>query len=658
MHPDLDVRSIRLLPVNFQSLTSTAAAASRTFLDVLLVKTLSHTDPLSASQRSLLLPVWFANLDLEKIPTSDQLEDMHGGSAIVEDIQCAIISVDSIMRLRLKGDVGTSLWPRVWGWFEFLEMHRNYLSAADIPLLPEIDAYCTFITFVSFVRVHPATYDLMSTTPQFWGFIVEAWSLIPQMDDTAGEAAEAVRAIMLHVVAQLLVASKASPDSQILAEMIEAAGSIDHLARLVLEFIRVTITEPLPDSASPASYLQNLLFFAIGAGVCQDKESDMTSRRLISALCELDLNRELLSVIFFLCDRSDPDAWIVLGLCVWLMRYMVNLSRPNMWLDALLQRGLLRALILVTHRAGIDSDEVEPRLREPLRAFLRDVTSGLVYYRPIITFEKAFKEAQGSISADTFKDHPLSADWKHFLTATRDLLDALEGFHSPSFRTLKACDNLECGSIGETNAMAGRCSGCHTFYYCSQECQKIDWKAGHRNCCASHSGLLLAEHDDPNLSFKERSFLRALVHHKYLKERRSICFKQVQVLAAHPADSETSPLLFTLFNFDRCPPVVKVHEVGNLPKRVADLVGTDSAEWTDIVERAERDGGYTQLHGLCVRDGKRPRVWVIPLRTNIPLIHEGLKALADRVRLGELSDKRALLREIRRVLDEEVTEIH
>ncbi|KAJ7614973.1 hypothetical protein FB45DRAFT_1109365 [Roridomyces roridus] len=205
--------------------------------------------------------------------------------------------------------------------------------------------------------------------------------------------------------------------------------------------------------------------------------------------------------------------------------------------------------------------------------------------------------------------------------------------------------------------MAGRCAGCHAFYYCSQECQKTDWRVGHRNFCASHQGLLLAEHDDRNLSFKERSFMRALIHHKYLKAQGAICFEQVQVLAAHPAESEP-PLLFTLFDFDRCPPVVQVHEVGNLPKRVADLVGTDSAEWTDIVERAERDGGYTQLHGLCVTDGEGPRVWLIPLRTDIPLIHEGLKPLADRVRLGELGDQYELLGEIRRVLDEEVTEIH
>ncbi|KAJ7614985.1 hypothetical protein FB45DRAFT_1008571 [Roridomyces roridus] len=422
---------------------------------------------------------------------------MYRGCPIVENLQCAIISLDSVLRLQLKGDVGSSLWPRVWGWFEFIEMHRDYLSAADIPLVPEADTYCTFMAFISVFRGHPATYDLMSTTPQFWTAIVKAWSLAPQMDDAAGEVAEAERSVVLHIVAEFLVASDASPDSRILAEMIEAAGSIDHLARLVLEFIRVTITQPLPASATPASYLNNLLFFAMRAGVSRDKESDMTRRRLIFVLCELDLHRELLSVILFLCDCADPRTWAVLGQCVRLMRYIVTLSRPNMWLDALLQRGLLRALILVTQRADINHDEVEAKLREPLRAFLHDIASGLVYYHPMVAFEKAFKEAQGSISPDTFKDHPLSADWKDFLSSAHELLGVLEDFQSPSFHTSKACDNLQCGSIDETNAMAGRCAGCHAFYYCSQECQKTDWRVGHRNFCASHQGLLLGKPELP-----------------------------------------------------------------------------------------------------------------------------------------------------------------
>ncbi|KAJ7614972.1 hypothetical protein FB45DRAFT_1064585 [Roridomyces roridus] len=410
-------------------------------------------DILSASQRAAFLPVWFANLNLEKIPTSEQLEKMYRGSTTVENIQCAVLSVDSILRLQLKEDVGTSLWPRVWGWFEFIEIHRAYLTAADIPLVPETNAYCTFMSFISAFRGHPATWNLMSTTPQFWARIVKAWSLLPQMNDVAGEVAEAERSLMLHIVAEFLAASKASPDSGILAEMIEAAGSIHDLARLVLEFMRVAITQPLPESASPASYLNNLLVFAVRAGVCRDRGSVMPRRPLISALCELDLHVELLGVLFFLCDRSEPDTWMVLGACVRLMRYIVNSSRPNMWLGPLLQRGLLRALILVTHRAGIDHDEAEPRLREPLRTFLHDITSGLVYYHPIVAFEKAFKEAQGSISADTFKDHPLSADWKVFLSSAHELLGVLEDFHSPSFRTSKACDNLQVGHFPDIRSL-------------------------------------------------------------------------------------------------------------------------------------------------------------------------------------------------------------
>ncbi|KAJ7614982.1 hypothetical protein FB45DRAFT_936558 [Roridomyces roridus] len=645
--------SIARLPDSIQGIASRAAAPSRTRDDVSLARRFSNARRLSASQRLGLLPVFFANLDVEKIPTSQQLEDLGHSPTILEDISCAVISLDAVFHLDATGDVGTSLWPRVWGWFEFLEMHRDHLPG--ISLDPETSSYFDFMCFIGCFRSHPATYDLLSTTPHFWTHIVKAWSLLPQMDD-AGQ-----RTMMLSTLGEFLSTSNARPDSELLAEMVEAAGSMNDLAGLVLNFVRTTITKPLFDPAYPVVYLNNILVFVVRAGACPDNEFDLIispRRRLTTALYGLDFEKELVSAILFLCDRSDVHTLTVIGTCIMLLRHCVVVWTPaNMWLDVWLQQGLFRALISITHRAGIGY-EAEGKLRERLRPFMREISAGLVYYFPTVAFKKAFKEARGLISEDTFKDHPLSAEWKHFLASGRDLLDALDEFNSPTFRTSKACDNLQCGSIDEATAMAGRCSGCHAFYYCSRECQKTDWKAGHRNFCASHKSLILAERDEPNLFFKERSFIRSLLHHKYLKERRAICFKQIQVLAAQPADLETPPLLFTLFDFCELPPAIQVHAAGDLPKHIAGLVGTDSAEWIDIVERAERDGGYTQLHGLCMTDGEGPRVWVIPLRTDIPLIYEGLRTLAERVRLGELTNEGEIMREIDGVLDVEVTEIH
>lgn len=35
-----------------------------------------------------------------------------------------------------------------------------------------------------------------------------------------------------------------------------------------------------------------------------------------------------------------------------------------------------------------------------------------------------------------------------------------------------------------------QCSACKAVYYCSVECQRVDWKAGHKNRCKELQALL------------------------------------------------------------------------------------------------------------------------------------------------------------------------
>ncbi|KAJ7627173.1 hypothetical protein FB45DRAFT_868416 [Roridomyces roridus] len=44
------------------------------------------------------------------------------------------------------------------------------------------------------------------------------------------------------------------------------------------------------------------------------------------------------------------------------------------------------------------------------------------------------------------------------------------------------CDNIECRRL-DTEHTFKICRGCQVVYYCSPECQKADWKAGHRSVC-------------------------------------------------------------------------------------------------------------------------------------------------------------------------------
>ena len=46
------------------------------------------------------------------------------------------------------------------------------------------------------------------------------------------------------------------------------------------------------------------------------------------------------------------------------------------------------------------------------------------------------------------------------------------------------CDNAQCSSFeGEDTPKMQKCAGCGVVRYCSPECQKVDWKAGHKAEC-------------------------------------------------------------------------------------------------------------------------------------------------------------------------------
>lgn len=51
-------------------------------------------------------------------------------------------------------------------------------------------------------------------------------------------------------------------------------------------------------------------------------------------------------------------------------------------------------------------------------------------------------------------------------------------------KIMRVCANCKKYGVG-----LGKCSGCMQVYYCTEECQKIDWKKGHRTVCSHRPGI-------------------------------------------------------------------------------------------------------------------------------------------------------------------------
>ncbi|KIK59469.1 hypothetical protein GYMLUDRAFT_44450, partial [Collybiopsis luxurians FD-317 M1] len=77
------------------------------------------------------------------------------------------------------------------------------------------------------------------------------------------------------------------------------------------------------------------------------------------------------------------------------------------------------------------------------------------------------------------------AAWKEAI-AKAEYFDVLKEKYKS---TTVICANKECHTIPEERHFIQVCSRCRTNVYCSYECQRMDWNAGHRQVCGSNVSL-------------------------------------------------------------------------------------------------------------------------------------------------------------------------
>lgn len=80
------------------------------------------------------------------------------------------------------------------------------------------------------------------------------------------------------------------------------------------------------------------------------------------------------------------------------------------------------------------------------------------------------------------------AQWAHrhvrdVAGASTTANDAVVGSSSSSNSGAAAASDHECAECGKSPVHLMRCSQCKAVYYCSKECQRQGWKAGHKALC-------------------------------------------------------------------------------------------------------------------------------------------------------------------------------
>ncbi|KAJ7610444.1 hypothetical protein FB45DRAFT_875799 [Roridomyces roridus] len=252
-----------------------AAADTRTLAQVQHARKLMDTSALSNSQRMAFLAVFFPVLDPARVPP---LEDLSADAKTIEDFTCADVALQATFHLRPQGEIGLSLWPRVWPWIDFIHKRAGNLSLPDSS--PQRLFYIDFTLFVG---------------------AFHSWTFLIQIENPHGCS------LLLDVLSRFLAACDVHSHPERLEEIVDAAGSINTFADLVEDFIR-TIVE---HSRSPLDHLHRLVVFLDAADeLPEERDHEWLSSPLGSLVLALftcsNYAAELVAAVLHLCDRQEP----------------------------------------------------------------------------------------------------------------------------------------------------------------------------------------------------------------------------------------------------------------------------------------------------------------------------------------------------------------
>ncbi|KAJ6458792.1 hypothetical protein C8R45DRAFT_1109912 [Mycena sanguinolenta] len=403
----------------------------------------------------------------------------------------------------------------------------------------------------------------MVATPWFWYMLGQAWIHLPTI------AGLRSKLIARNDLTWYLVQEQVTDPANITQLQDGVGGNLAHLARLVVSFIDVIV--PADEAGMHQTlidYLKCMLTFVGLIEPVLQNPVQTTATAILGplgrALLAQDVIPVLIKAICALSNSSAPLALAALGSCFDLLAGLFLSSDGYATLPEAIDAGLLRALIISAQCSFADDAREEYLLR-------------------------------------VCATHEM---WTEFLPLANERLEVLAAFDSNrASRNVKACDNLQCSSVDVKNVFQ-RCSGCLSFYYCSQICQTTDWRhGGHRKACSSYGKLSLSAKNDEESTARQRSFLRALVHHDSQKE--TLLSKQTSFMNTHPGE----PFL-TIHDYSKGRVKMWIKSV-RIVDRLEDFRGI---EWKSILSRAL--SSKTGIHVIGMYEPQGMRRFAIPLRTN------------------------------------------
>ncbi|KAJ7062599.1 hypothetical protein C8F01DRAFT_1134674 [Mycena amicta] len=614
MHPSLQPAKTRFLPGTIKLHASALCAGNGGLDDWSQMANFLSNAPDEVAQ--YVLPVLYAVLEIA--PISDQPLDFQSLPPVrVELALQALSAIAHQPNLDFARSAGRDLWPRAWRWLDLISIFTGSLPAGILFTKTEIDVIGVLV-LQKFAR-DPELFQLIQTNPRALFVCARGWGL--------------VHPFTLTFIAELFSAETIAAAPERVAAIIDGADGYETLA----QHLQQTFQSALEDlkflnqnkNASAVLHCGNLIrvLHNLDATLCLTRDTALKAQppQHLGDLPTALLSNGILKQLSTLCDALVaffiPGAYQVAYETFCLLVPLLCTPPGHLYAEEAapyLVQSLITLVRRLAERPNRREDQTERHAEEVVKFYF---TTLLPPYLMRFGFLRAIHDGsrngtaiESTASEREFKDWRFYDEvWMPFKKLLRDRLDAYHWYISDRRQALRMCDNIECGRVGPRNKFQ-KCTGCLVFCYCSENCQKDDWRSGrHRTQCHAYHWFNLYELD-LGLTKRERSFLRALVDWDW-NEGGKQHLKLLTLPSKIPVQSVPGVDLsqsFPVARYDYSQGTVdhnwlhfpKVEIAQRIPWIIFDSVAIRiGAVWPDLVQRAVASEGRLSITAVRFASG-------------------------------------------------------
>ncbi|KAJ7624099.1 hypothetical protein DFH06DRAFT_1230358 [Mycena polygramma] len=592
VHQLLEPKNLSSLPPAFQRLALSAAEGSWNDLKGLLQ--LLNTTGDSETWVSCL-PVFYANLDTAGIPKDH--DDI--GS---DPVRCAILALSILCHMKgAYATAGSYMWPRMWAWCDFLHTNRALIGAHH----RTDDVSADLLLFVACLRQDSKTATMMGQTPGVRGVLMDGWAALSDMSagDSDGFA----------YLSTLLRDFMDADLSENFEEILDAADGPIGLALLVVKYIKHFMP------AGRIALTEKVLFLYDGiltfTTQILDGPGGLTRLDIATALLDAGIVQPLTAV---LCAMSESTLILQevgpLLDCFEVLKHIFMVPGAHKAIaDAIgagLLHGIAHSIVVCEGSEGLETSAL-------WKLVTIDLPATTVYRSVLVQMEPRLLELDEFTKSRASQRTAVCHDWLTFVGLARERITVMNDRTEDCLPSRKACDNMECGLIREKTEFK-RCAHCRGVYYCSSDCQKRDWRSGHRDTCNS---LRISRFRVSDISAQDVSFLRKLFHKdSHLLETPEKLRARLDLMRCHPDEPTVSVLDY---RNSSCSSYITTLALARTTDRRREIC------WDEHIARAARSGGRMELHVMHIFEAGRMRQFMFPKRSAGSALHDGLTRILN-----------------------------